>query len=55
MDSGKPKADKRERRAKLRLSDVHRMVEKVLPQHMPDKAPKPNTGERRGGSGPRKS
>jgi hypothetical protein len=52
MDSGKPKSDKRERRSKLRLSDVHRMVDKVLPQHMPDKArPKsPQQGERRGGT-----
>jgi len=55
MDQGKPKSDKRDRRAKMRLTDVHRIVEKVLPKHMPEKAGKPNTGERRGGSGPRKS
>jgi hypothetical protein len=42
MDEGKHKTGhghapgRRERRAKPRLSDVHRIVDTVLPKHMPD-------------------
>jgi hypothetical protein len=60
MEHGKSKAGhghgpgRRERRAKPRLSDVHRLVDSVLPKHMPEKVEKskhhePPEGERRGG------
>ena len=64
MDKGKHKAEHghapghRERRSKPRLSDVHRLVDSLLPKHMPEKVEKskhhePPEGERRG-SGPHK-
>ncbi len=54
MEHGNPKGGHRERRSKVRLSDVHRLVDKVLPKHMPEKTDKPKhhehpESERRGG------
>jgi len=58
LEDGKTRSGRRERRAKVRLSDVHRLVDTVVEKHMPEEKAgksKPHheaphqAGERRGG------
>lgn len=59
MEDAKTRSGRRERRSKVRLSDVHRLVDDVVTKHMPEKDEKPrhhehhHEGERRKG-GPHK-
>lgn len=40
LEDGKTRSGRRERRSKVRLSDVHRMVDNVVEKHMPEKTGK---------------
>jgi hypothetical protein len=57
LEDGKTRSGRRERRSKVRLSDVHRLVDTVVDKHMPGKTGKSkphheathHESERRGG------